>query len=137
MTKKYLDYDGLSRYDSKIKEEIPTTGDDISIDNTELSQSIYGTADYSQITNVQNGFEIITAQMSENTDNISSKAEYSDISYLEYTFGLGTDTYDSSKTYNKGDLCIKNRRIFECNTNGTTGTWNSSKWDIVPIIVNE
>lgn len=136
MTKKYLDLDGLSRYDSKIKQEIPTTGNDISIDNTDLINPS-GSIDYSEITNVQNGFELITAQISENTDNMGNKVDYSDLSYLATTFGLYTDTYDNSKTYNKGDLCLKNRRIFECNTNGTTGTWNSSKWDIVPIIVNE
>ena len=51
--------------------------------------------------------------------------------------GVETDTYDSTETYNIGDLCVKNHKIYECNTNGTTGTWNSSKWDLVPVIVEE
>ena len=51
--------------------------------------------------------------------------------------GVEDDTYDSTSTYNVGDICVKNHKVYECNTNGTTGTWNSSKWDLVPVIVEE
>lgn len=50
--------------------------------------------------------------------------------------GLKTDTYDSSTTYNTGDLVVKNHAVYECNTDSTTGTWDSTKWDLVPIIIN-
>lgn len=56
---------------------------------------------------------------------------------LRVAMGVETDTYDSTATYNVGDTCVKNRKVYECNTNGTTGTWNSSKWDLVPVIVEE
>ena len=56
---------------------------------------------------------------------------------LRVAMGVETDTYDSTATYNVGDTCVKNHKVYECNTNGTTGTWNSSKWDLVPVIVEE
>lgn len=56
---------------------------------------------------------------------------------LRVAMGVETDTYDSTTTYNIGDTCVKNHKVYECNTNGTTGTWNSSKWDLVPVIVEE
>lgn len=51
--------------------------------------------------------------------------------------GLKDNTYDSTSTYAVGDLVVYNNTVYECNTNGTTGTWNSSKWDLVSVIENE
>ena len=51
--------------------------------------------------------------------------------------GTGSDTYNSASTYDAGDIVIKNNAVYECNTNNTTGTWDSSKWDIVPILVSQ
>lgn len=48
--------------------------------------------------------------------------------------GLKNDTYDSTATYNTGDLVVKDHAIYECNDDNVTGTWNSEKWDLVPII---
>lgn len=50
------------------------------------------------------------------------------------SLGLDTDTYDSTHTYAVGDLTIYGHMIYECNTASTTGAWDSSKWDLVPII---
>lgn len=48
--------------------------------------------------------------------------------------GLNQDTYDPSETYAVGDMVIKNNCIWECNTANTTGDWDETKWDVVPII---
>lgn len=49
--------------------------------------------------------------------------------------GLDTNTYNPSSTYSSGAMVIYKNVIYECNTNNTTGTWDPSKWDVVPIIV--
>lgn len=40
-----------------------------------------------------------------------------------------SDAYDSTHTYNVGDYCIHEDVLYKCNTDSTTGTWDSSKWD--------
>lgn len=53
-------------------------------------------------------------------------------------FGLDTDTYDETSTYAVGDLVVYDNTIYECITAVSTAeAWDSSKWEIVPIIVNE
>lgn len=47
--------------------------------------------------------------------------------------GLKDDTYNSSSTYNTDDLVIKNYGIYEANEDNITGTWNPTKWTLVPI----
>ena len=39
--------------------------------------------------------------------------------------------YNSSNTYNQGDYCVYGSPyvLYRCKTNGTTGTWDSSKWE--------
>lgn len=59
-----------------------------------------------------------------------------EINDLMISFGLYTNTYSSSSTYNVGDLVVYNHTIYECNKANTTGTWDSSKWTLVPIITN-
>ena len=58
------------------------------------------------------------------------------ISDLLDALGLTDDTYDSTQTYVVGDMVIKDHVIYECNTANTTGTWDSTKWTVVPIITN-
>lgn len=42
---------------------------------------------------------------------------------------LVADPYDTTETYAEGDLCIYSNVLYKCNTDGTTGVWDSSKWD--------
>lgn len=58
------------------------------------------------------------------------------INQLKIALGLNVDTYNSSQTYQTGDMVIYNSTIYECKTDNTTGEWDSTKWDIVPIITN-
>lgn len=52
--------------------------------------------------------------------------------------GLKNNTYDSTSTYAVGDLVVYNNTIYECITAiSTAEEWNSSKWTIVPVIINE
>lgn len=43
------------------------------------------------------------------------------------------EEYSTSETYNIGDYCIHNSDLYKCNTNNTTGTWNSNAWDRVTV----
>lgn len=65
---------------------------------------------------------------------INASAE---VSNLLVALGLDTDTYSTSTTYAVGDTVVYNNTVYECNTANTTGTWDSTKWDLVPIIVND
>lgn len=44
---------------------------------------------------------------------------------------LTPDDYDTSLTYNIGDQARHSGIVYECNTNGTTGAWDVSKWDTI------
>ena len=55
---------------------------------------------------------------------------------IRLSLGLYNDTYDSTRTYSKNELTVHDHKIYSCNTNNTTGTWDSTKWDLVPIINN-
>lgn len=59
-----------------------------------------------------------------------------EITNLRIALGIDQTTYDEEETYSKGDLVVYNYTIYECNTDNTTGTWDSTKWTIVPIIKN-
>ena len=48
--------------------------------------------------------------------------------------GLDQDTYDSNKSYAVDDRVIHDFRIWKCKT-ACSGTWDESKWDVIPIIV--
>ena len=37
--------------------------------------------------------------------------------------------YDENTLYGVGDLCIKDKVLYKCNTANTTGTWDSTKWN--------
>ena len=66
---------------------------------------------------------------------VSEKAD--EVDTLKIALGLDQDTFSTSSTYAVGDLVIYNNTIYECTTAVTTaGDWDSSKWTIVPIIVN-
>ncbi len=39
------------------------------------------------------------------------------------------EEYNPALTYNSGDTATYDFQFWECNTNGTTGAWNETKWD--------
>lgn len=43
------------------------------------------------------------------------------------------DEYDSTQTYNKGDVVIYKNTLYICTTNNTTGTWDATKWTATTI----
>lgn len=59
-----------------------------------------------------------------------------EINDIRISLGLYTDTYSESRTYSSGDLTVYDHKVYSCNTDNTTGTWDSTKWDLVPIINN-
>lgn len=52
--------------------------------------------------------------------------------------GLSENTYSSSSKYKVDDLVIYNYAIYQCKTAVTTAEeFDSSKWELVPFLVNE
>lgn len=43
------------------------------------------------------------------------------------------DPYSTLKTYQIGDAIMRNHILYKCNTADTTGTWDSSKWDVTTV----
>lgn len=76
------------------------------------------------------------ANLQDQLDDNQAGHLQNEIDDIRMSLGLYTDTYDSTHTYSKNDLVIHEHKIYSCNTNNTTGAWNSSKWDLVPIINN-
>jgi len=46
--------------------------------------------------------------------------------------GFAAD-YDSTNTYNTGDLCTHEGGFYKCKTDGVSGTWNSTRWDFIDV----
>ena len=42
---------------------------------------------------------------------------------------IGANTYNTSSTYNKGDIVIYNGTLYACNGTSVTGAWDATKWD--------
>lgn len=56
---------------------------------------------------------------------------------LRIALGVEIDTYDSTATYSIGDMVVYQHKIYECKENNTTGNFDSTKWELVPVIVEE
>ena len=76
------------------------------------------------------------AELQDELDSSQAGHLQNEINDIRISLGLYTDTYDSTHTYSKNDLTVHEHKIYSCNTNNTTGTWDSTKWDLVPIINN-
>lgn len=76
------------------------------------------------------------SNLEEQLDTSQAGHLQNEINDIRLSLGLYTDTYDSTHTYTSGDLTIHEHKIYSCNTNNTTGAWDSTKWDLVPIINN-
>ena len=42
---------------------------------------------------------------------------------------IGANTFNTSSTYNKGDIVIYNGTLYACKDNSVTGAWDATKWD--------
>ena len=47
--------------------------------------------------------------------------------------GISTDTYRTTSIYNTGDIVIYNGKIYKCNNNNVTGTFDDTKWDEISL----
>ena len=66
-----------------------------------------------------------------NLDNYSTKSETStEVNKIAHDIAV---EYDENTLYGSGDLCIKDKLLYKCNTNNTTGTWDSTKWDLTTV----
>ena len=66
-----------------------------------------------------------------NLDNYSTKTETS-TEVNKVAHDIATE-YDENTLYGSGDLCIKDKLLYKCNTDNTTGTWDSTKWDLTTV----
>ena len=113
-----------------------------------LKKSLYEITDFKDnniigygYQNLWSGFDISKIFFSGNDGNYNTPISYVDdngevssvlikmstIDYLQDSY-LHLDTYDTTKTYNTGDKVYRGGKVYTCNTDNTTGTWNSSKW---------
>ena len=76
------------------------------------------------------------AELQDELDESQAGHLQNEINDIRLSLGLHSDTYDATETYNENDLTIYDHKIYCCNTDNTTGTWDSTKWDLVPIIKN-
>lgn len=53
--------------------------------------------------------------------------------YLKASLNLMAADYDSSSTYNTGDIVAHDNALYQCNDDSVTGTWDSAKWDAVTL----
>ena len=53
--------------------------------------------------------------------------------YLKASLNLMAADYDSTQTYNEGDIVAHDNALYQCNDDSVTGAWNSAKWDAVTI----
>lgn len=60
-----------------------------------------------------------------------------EITKLRIALGIENDTYDAEKTYNTSDLVVKNHNIYECKEDNVTGTWDITKWNLIPVIIQK
>ena len=66
-----------------------------------------------------------------NLDNYSTKTETStEVNKVAHDIAV---EYDENTLYGSGDLCIKDKLLYKCNTDNTTGTWDSTKWDLTTV----
>lgn len=47
----------------------------------------------------------------------------------EVLYGVDALPYVTTATYNVGDYCTNNNKVYKCKTASTTGTWSADKWD--------
>lgn len=66
-----------------------------------------------------------------NLYNYSTKSETS-TEVNKVAHDIATE-YDENTLYGSGDLCIKDKLLYKCNTNNTTGTWDNTKWDLTTV----
>ena len=61
--------------------------------------------------------------------------EHQDISGKEdkSITGTSTNTYDSTKTYNIGDIVVQSGKIYKAKEDNITGTFDSTKWDEISL----
>jgi hypothetical protein len=60
------------------------------------------------------------------------------ITRINYALDTGAyfnvdDEYDNTATYNTGDYAIYENKWYKCKADNTTGSWDSTKWDEVPL----
>ena len=53
--------------------------------------------------------------------------------YLKASLNLMAADYNSSSTYNMGDIVAHDNALYQCNDDSVTGAWDSTKWDAVTI----
>ena len=113
-----------------------------------LKKSIYEIVDFKDnniigygFQNLWSGFDISKIFFSGNDGNYNTPISYVDnngelkgidikMANIEqiYSSYENLDTYDSHKTYNIGDKVYRNSKVYTCNTNNTTGSWDSNMW---------
>lgn len=72
-----------------------------------------------------------------------NKVKDTDMNELKYgtndildLLGLSTNTFIENQSYVVGDRVIYNNQIYEC-ISATSTTWDDTKWELIPLFVDE
>jgi hypothetical protein len=114
---------------------IPTKVSDLTNDSGFIDSSYHDSSKQDELVSGTN-IKTINGNSILGSGNLTINAS-AEVSNLLVALGLDTETYSTSTTYAVGDTVVHNNTVYECNTANTTGTWDSTKWDLVPIIVND
>ena len=55
------------------------------------------------------------------------------VTAIKGVIGISTNTYNSTQTYNTGDIVVQSEKIYKANQDNITGTFDSSKWDEISL----
>ena len=53
--------------------------------------------------------------------------------YLKGMLNQIAEDYDSTATYNTGDIVAHDNATYKCLDDNVTGTWDSTKWDVTTV----
>lgn len=71
-------------------------------------------------------FQQYQAALDEYLDFANSCISETVVGEIEESFA---PLYDTTETYNEGDLCTHNATFYECQEEGTTGEWDENNWE--------
>lgn len=74
-----------------------------------------------------------SAMSNTSINSVQNKVVKEYIDVIIHALGLEDDTYQASQVYMINDMVVYNHTIYTCNTDKTTGEFDASKWDVVPI----
>ena len=99
----------------------------ISVENPDSSTA----TEYPQLTGKTSGNALsdFVANSQQYATDLDTESKTITGAINELHSSIGANTYNTSSTYNKGDIVIYNGTLYACKDNSVTGAWDATKWD--------